>query len=170
MAKRLKSVARKTAAALGLGTLGLGALLVGQHRARVDAELRATQALLAPSVEERAAPPPAPVAPEAAWDIANLDHARVDYWIGRFQTNKRDDFETYLKRMGRSATLISAPLDRRGMPQDPVYLAMIESGFNPRAYSRARASGLNPQLKRNRTRSDQSMVVRVPAAGPARAD
>jgi membrane-bound lytic murein transglycosylase D len=28
------------------------------------------------------------------------------------------------------------------MPRDLVYLAMIESGFNPRAYSRSRASGL----------------------------
>jgi membrane-bound lytic murein transglycosylase D len=44
--------------------------------------------------------------------------------------------------MGRYASLISAALDKRGMPQDLVYLAMIESGFNPRAYSRAKASGL----------------------------
>ena len=31
---------------------------------------------------------------------------------------------------------------KRDMPQDLVYLAMIESGFNPKAYSSARASGL----------------------------
>ena len=160
MARRFTRVARRTAAALGLGTLGLAALLLGHHRARLDAEARATQALLAPATDEQGAeaPPPAapdrpaapeapaapaaPARPEPLWDIANLDHSRVDYWIGRFQTDKRDDFETYLKRMGRYAQLISAALDKRGMPQDLVYLAMIESGFNPRAYSRARASGL----------------------------
>ena len=60
---------------------------------------------------------------------------RVDYWIGRFQTDRRSDFETYLQRMGRYAPLISTELEKRDMPQDLVYLAMIESGFNPKAYS-----------------------------------
>jgi membrane-bound lytic murein transglycosylase D len=152
MAHRVGTIARQAVAAIILSALGFGALAVGQHRARLDAEQRATEVLLAPAGDERAAEPapatpgePAvsePPAPEPGWDIANLEHSRVDYWIGRFQTDKRDDFTTYLKRMGRYATLISDALDKRGMPQDLVYLAMIESGFNPRAYSRARASGL----------------------------
>ena len=66
----------------------------------------------------------------------------MDYWIGRFQTDRRSDFETYLNRMGRYASLISTELAKRDMPQDLVYLAMIESGFNPKAYSSAKASGL----------------------------
>ena len=144
MAQRLRTIARRTVAALGLGTLLVGAALVGHHRARVDPEA-ATRALVTSSVPEDVAPPaPAPAkAPAAAgWDIPNLDHAHVDYWIGRFQTDKRSDFEAYLERMGRYASLISTALEKRDMPQDLVYLAMIESGFNPKAYSPARASGL----------------------------
>jgi membrane-bound lytic murein transglycosylase D len=145
MARRLSTIARHGAAGLGLGTLTLAALLLGHDRARQDAEQRATENLLAGTSQSGA-----PAADDAnstprddsGWDISNIDHSRVDYWIGRFQTDKRDDFTTYLKRMGRYTQLISAALDKRGMPQDLVYLAMIESGFNPKAYSPAKASGL----------------------------
>src|SRR5690606_36559817 len=76
------------------------------------------------------------------WDLPNLDHERVDYWIERFTTTKRDEFGRFLQRSGRYVPMISAKLGQRGMPQDLSYLAMIESGFNPRAYSPAAASGL----------------------------
>jgi membrane-bound lytic murein transglycosylase D len=145
MARRLSTIARHGAAGLGLGTLTLAALLLGHDRARQDAEQRATENLLAGTSQNGA--PAADAAnstprEDSGWDISNIDHSRVDYWIGRFQTDKRDDFTTYLKRMGRYTQLISAALDKRGMPQDLVYLAMIESGFNPKAYSHAKASGL----------------------------
>jgi membrane-bound lytic murein transglycosylase D len=83
-----------------------------------------------------------PTKREVAWDIPNLEHARVGYWISRFQTDKRDEFERFLTRKGRYEHLITEALDEREMPRDLVYLAMIESGFNPKAYSRSRASGL----------------------------
>ncbi len=76
------------------------------------------------------------------WDLPNLDHPRVDYWVERFTTDKRDEFSGFLSRSGAYAPMISAKLTERGMPQDLLYLAMIESGFKPRAYSRAHASGL----------------------------
>ncbi|MEX2584235.1 MAG: transglycosylase SLT domain-containing protein [Gemmatimonadota bacterium] len=76
------------------------------------------------------------------WDLPNLDHERVDYWVERFTTDKRGDFTNFLERSGRYAPMISAKLEARGMPQDLIYLAMIESGFNPNAYSPAAASGL----------------------------
>jgi membrane-bound lytic murein transglycosylase D len=141
MSKRIQTV-RKTAAALGLSTLVVGAAVVGHQRATVSPELgaAATRELIESTVEEALSGEPA--VPPAGWDIPNLDHARVDYWIGRFQTDKRSDFTIYLQRMGRYASLISAELEKREMPQDLVYLAMIESGFNPKAYSSARASGL----------------------------
>jgi peptidoglycan lytic transglycosylase D len=136
---------RQTAAALGVGGLLTAAALLGHHRAHVRAEAEATQVLLATADtagEAPAAPSANAPGPDTGWDIPNLDHARVDYWIGRFQTDKRADIQTYLQRMGRYASLISAELDKRDMPQDLVYLAMIESGFNPKAYSPAKASGL----------------------------
>ncbi|CAN5657145.1 hypothetical protein BH23GEM7_BH23GEM7_37300 [soil metagenome] len=79
---------------------------------------------------------------EPAWDLPNLDHERVDYWVERFTTDKRGDFTKFLERTGRYGPMISAKLAERGMPQDLIYLAMIESGMNPTAYSHAHASGL----------------------------
>ena len=84
----------------------------------------------------------APTAEMVSWDLPNLDHDRVDYWVERFTTSKRDDFTRFLERSGRYVPMISAKLEERGMPQDLIYLAMIESGFNPKAYSPAAASGL----------------------------
>jgi membrane-bound lytic murein transglycosylase D len=78
----------------------------------------------------------------AGWDLPNLDHPRVDYWVRRFTSDKRGDFARFLSRSGRYVPMISEKLAERGMPQDLIYLAMIESGFNPRAYSHAHASGL----------------------------
>jgi membrane-bound lytic murein transglycosylase D len=142
MAQSYRRIAGRTAAALAVSSLALGAALVGHHRATTVSPEEATRELVASSVDVEPTPPLQADVPAAGWDIPNLDHARVDYWIGRFQSDKRGDFETYLQRMGRYASLISAELGKRGMPQDLVYLAMIESGFNPKAYSSARASGL----------------------------
>jgi membrane-bound lytic murein transglycosylase D len=76
------------------------------------------------------------------WDLPNLDHPRIDFWVNRFTTDKRRDFERFMSRSGRYVPMISEKLTERGMPQDLIYLAMIESGFNPTAYSHAHASGL----------------------------
>lgn len=78
----------------------------------------------------------------AEWDLPNLDHERVDYWVDRFTTDKRDQFIGFLERSGRYVPMIQTALEERGMPRDLVYLAMIESGFDPQAYSHADASGL----------------------------
>jgi membrane-bound lytic murein transglycosylase D len=145
MATKTRRRGRKAAGAVAAGVFSLSALVVGYHRAQESPEA-ATRALLATAAEEAAKAggaesAPAPMA-GSRLDIPDLDHSRVDYWIGRFQTDKRSDFETYLNRMGRYASLISTELAKRDMPQDLVYLAMIESGFNPKAYSSAKASGL----------------------------
>jgi membrane-bound lytic murein transglycosylase D len=77
-----------------------------------------------------------------AWDLPNLDHPRVDDFVRIFTTSKRGDFTRFMQRSGRYEAMISQKLEERGMPQDLLYLAMIESGFNSRAYSHAHASGL----------------------------
>ena len=76
------------------------------------------------------------------WDISNLDHYRVDHWIRHFTGPKRDDFRRFLERSGRYGPMIQQALAERDMPQDLIYLAMIESGMNPEAYSHAHAAGL----------------------------
>lgn len=78
----------------------------------------------------------------AAWDLPNLEHPRVDHFVNVFTGRQRAMFTRYLTRMGRYQPMISAKLAERGMPQDLIYLAMIESGFDPKAYSHAHASGL----------------------------
>jgi membrane-bound lytic murein transglycosylase D len=76
------------------------------------------------------------------WDIANLEHRRVDSWVRRFTSDLKRSFATYLERMDKYEPLISRKLAQRDMPQELIYLAMIESGFNPKARSPAAASGL----------------------------
>jgi membrane-bound lytic murein transglycosylase D len=78
------------------------------------------------------------------WDLPNLDHERVDFWIDRFTTDPdmREKMEGFLQRSGIYVPMLLEKLDERGMPRDLIYLAMIESGFEPQAYSHAHASGL----------------------------
>jgi membrane-bound lytic murein transglycosylase D len=78
------------------------------------------------------------------WDLPNLDHQRVDYWVDRF-TNDPDmhaKLEGFLSRSGQYAPMISIKLEEHDMPHDLVFLSMIESGFDPTAYSAAHAAGL----------------------------
>jgi len=63
-------------------------------------------------------------------------------YLKLFQGKQRKYFSRWLARSTRYLPLIHEELDRAGLPRDLVYLAMIESGFNQRAYSRARAVGL----------------------------
>ncbi|HJQ11189.1 MAG TPA: lytic transglycosylase domain-containing protein [Gemmatimonadaceae bacterium] len=82
--------------------------------------------------------------PAAGWDLANIDHPRVDSWVKTFSTNPKvkERFAVWLDRKSTYEPMISAKLDKRDMPQDLIYLAMIESGFNPKAKSPAKAGGL----------------------------
>ena len=59
-----------------------------------------------------------------------------------FQTAGREIFVRWLARAGADVPMIQRILREADMPEDLAYMAMIESGFNPRAYSRARAVGL----------------------------
>lgn len=54
----------------------------------------------------------------------------------------RGMFETWLKRSGRYQELIQSQLRERRLPEDLMWVAMIESGFDPRAKSPAGAVGL----------------------------
>jgi membrane-bound lytic murein transglycosylase D len=75
------------------------------------------------------------------FDIPIVFNDAVKYYIGYFTTEKRKVFGNWLKRARRYVPLITEILKEKGMPEDLVYLAMIESGFNPKAYSPAKACG-----------------------------
>ncbi len=62
--------------------------------------------------------------------------------IRYFQTTARKAFNAWLSRAPLYAPMIRKALREAGLPEDLVFKAMIESGFNPRAYSRARAVGI----------------------------
>ncbi|HSA60537.1 MAG TPA: LysM peptidoglycan-binding domain-containing protein [bacterium] len=74
-------------------------------------------------------------------DIPLVMNDRVQDWLDYFQGTGRSHFERYLARSAKYIPMIRKVLKQHGLPQDLVYLAMIESGFNPHAYSRARATG-----------------------------
>ena len=67
---------------------------------------------------------------------------QVEYWIGRFAGPQRRDFEAYLVREGLYGGMIRDRLRSRGMPEDLLYMAMIESGFLATAISPVTASGV----------------------------
>ena len=54
----------------------------------------------------------------------------------------RGMFETWLKRSGKYQDLIQSELRRRRLPEDLIWVSMIESGFDPRVKSPAGAVGL----------------------------
>jgi membrane-bound lytic murein transglycosylase D len=95
---------------------------------------------VAPGIALAVAAVPSPRS--ARLELPKLQHPRVDSWVKRFTTDLRSSYATYLSRMSRYDKMISKKLASRGMPQDLIYLAMIESGFNPTARSPVKASGL----------------------------
>jgi peptidoglycan lytic transglycosylase D len=64
-------------------------------------------------------------------------NARVEHWMDEFQTTRRDEFQSLLDRSGTFESMIRRKLRERGMPEELLYLAMIESGLSPRAVSQA---------------------------------
>ena len=79
----------------------------------------------------------------AEWDLANLQHERVDFWVEQFSRGgKSAEFEASFERMKQYESMIRRKLRERNMPEDLVYLAFIESGFNPQAHSAAGARGI----------------------------
>jgi membrane-bound lytic murein transglycosylase D len=79
---------------------------------------------------------------EVVWDLPVTHNESVEWWIGFLQGRNRDKTQLWLERTGRYGPMIQAELRRRGMPEDLLYLALIESGLSPKAYSRAAASGM----------------------------
>lgn len=65
----------------------------------------------------------------------------VDRYIHYFSVTRRDVFNRWLKRKNLYEPMIKEILQEHGLPEDLVYLAMIESGFNLQAYSPMKAAG-----------------------------
>ncbi len=65
----------------------------------------------------------------------------VDKWVQYFQGKGREHMERYLARSTRYEKIMKKILRQNDMPEDLIYIALIESGFSPRAISRSAAVG-----------------------------
>ena len=75
--------------------------------------------------------------------IPLIRNKQVDQFITYFTTAKgRKQFSIWMKRYMEYKDLIIPILKQHKMPEELMILAMIESGLNPKAYSRANASGM----------------------------
>jgi membrane-bound lytic murein transglycosylase D len=93
----------------------------------------------------RELPDTSPIELGPTWDIDVRSYEtreRVAYWVTRFTGDARDRFQAQVERGTRYEPLMRARLRAAGLPGDLVYLALIESGYDPHAYSRAAAVGM----------------------------
>src|SRR5881296_1910650 len=83
--------------------------------------------------------------PEPTFDIDVSSFAtkrRVLEYLEFFQVDSRDRFEIWLGRLGRYEGMIRERLRAKGLPEDLLYLTLIESGLSNTAVSRAKAVGM----------------------------
>jgi membrane-bound lytic murein transglycosylase D len=79
---------------------------------------------------------------EPAYDIPMDLNTKVLDYVEIFQTTRRRSFEAGLIRSRKFESVMKPIFAELGIPTDLYYLALIESGFNPKAYSSARAMGV----------------------------
>jgi len=75
------------------------------------------------------------------YDVPIILNSSVESHIDYFNVRIRDKFELWLSRSGRYLPLMKEIFKKNNLPEDLVFVSLIESGFNPYAYSRARAVG-----------------------------
>jgi membrane-bound lytic murein transglycosylase D len=75
-------------------------------------------------------------------DFPLVYNNQVQFYLDLFQNGQRKHFSRWLARSTVYQELIEVELAEAGLPRDLLYLAMIESGFNQVALSRAKAVGL----------------------------
>jgi membrane-bound lytic murein transglycosylase D len=112
---------------------------------------RNDSAYVAPRVE-----PAPPVVPDVSavavpgkdaplWDIevrSYENRTRVSYYLNRFTGASRSYIADRLSEGTRYEAMIRSEMRAGGIPEDMYYLALVESGFDPNAYSRAAAVGM----------------------------
>ena len=74
-------------------------------------------------------------------DIPLALNSKVEYFLYYFQTSGKQSFSRWLSRSSRYIPMMKEILKRQGMPEDLVFVAMIESGFQMHARSWANAVG-----------------------------
>jgi len=67
---------------------------------------------------------------------------QVQYFLDLFTGNRRDAMTLWVSRSGHYLAMAREVFRSRGLPEDLVFTAMIESGFKPDAVSRVGAKGM----------------------------
>jgi len=80
-------------------------------------------------------------AEEKPYHIPMILNDSVENHLEYFKTRGRDGFQRWLDRSTRYIPVMKAIFRVKNLPEDLVYVAMIESGFNPYAVSWAKAVG-----------------------------
>lgn len=75
------------------------------------------------------------------YNVPIVMDSSVQSHIRYFNTSIRNRFEQWLVRLSRYRPLVENIFTEFHLPSDLVYLSLVESGFNPYAYSRAKATG-----------------------------
>jgi len=122
------------------------------HSRRVTVSLVVVSSLLMIAWLGADVAPPTAVATALAESVARpglsirtlpLDvNPRVERWMEVLRTDRREELLTLLERTGVYGDLIRGELRERAMPEELIYLAMIESGLSPLAESHVSAVGL----------------------------
>ena len=77
----------------------------------------------------------------ASYNVPIVMDPSVQAHIRYFNTAIHDRFGQWLFRLSRYRPLVETIFSEFHLPSDLVYLSLVESGFNPYAYSRAKATG-----------------------------
>ena len=106
---RLKGVVSKRAGAVAVaGLMGVGGVSLATSTPAVETIRTEVRDVFVPG-------PAAEVKTERGWDLANIDHDRVDYWIDRFRSDPdmREKFEGFVRRSGWYGEMIRTKLRER---------------------------------------------------------
>ena len=135
----LGRIARRYGAKAAIIVVGAAFAVGSLERTRFLPKPRITEkpfaAALTPKAEAAAKP----------WAIldAGHEHDRITQWIQRLTSpGQKRGVEQTLAKKSQYEDMIRAKLEERQMPGDLIYLAMIESQFNPNATSQVKAKGL----------------------------
>ncbi|WP_455377423.1 transglycosylase SLT domain-containing protein [Petrachloros mirabilis] len=80
-------------------------------------------------------------AKETEYNVPVVIDSSVQRHIQFFNTSIRSRFEQWLLRLSRYRPLVENIFAEFDLPSDLIFLSLVESGFNPHAYSRAKATG-----------------------------
>jgi len=83
----------------------------------------------------------APPEEEPTYDVPIVINESVEGHLEYFQTTIRERFAMWLQRSKQYLPVMKEIFKQHDLPEDLVFVALIESGFNPYAYSRSKAVG-----------------------------